>query len=74
MLINKALNQLANRAQIMAHSAVLFKAEVQALQNANQAKKRRARKHKRHIMHGGSLTIEESRNLADNTAIEAQIR
>jgi hypothetical protein len=47
----------------MAHSAALLKAEVKALQEANQAKKRRARKRKRRIQHSGILTIEEGENI-----------
>jgi len=62
--INEALGQLAKGAQIIAHSAALLKAEVKALQDANQAKKRRARKLKKRIKHSGSLTIEEGENLA----------
>jgi len=72
--INEALGQLSKGAQIMAHSAALLKAEVKALQEANQAKKRRARKQKRRIQHSGSLTIEEGENIVQNAAIEAQIR
>jgi hypothetical protein len=72
--IYEALGQLAKGAQIMAHSAVLLKAELKASQEANQAKKRRARKQKRRIMHGGSLTIEEGDNIIQNTAAEAQIQ
>jgi hypothetical protein len=58
----------------MAHSAALLKAEVKALQEANQAKKRRARKQKRRIQHSGSLTIKERENIVQNAAIKAQIR
>jgi hypothetical protein len=42
----------------MMHFAVLLKVEVKALQVANEQKKRRERKHKRHIMQGGSLSIQ----------------
>jgi hypothetical protein len=73
-LINEALGQLAKGAQIMAYSAALLKAEVKALQEANQAKNRRARKRKKRIQHSGSLTIEEGENIVQNAAIEAQIR
>jgi hypothetical protein len=38
------------------HSAVLLKVEVKALA-ANEQKKRRERKRKRHIMQGGSLSV-----------------
>jgi hypothetical protein len=44
----------------MMHSAVLLKAEVKALQVANEQKKRRERKRKRRIMQGGSLSILKS--------------
>jgi hypothetical protein len=43
----------------MAHSFILLKAEVKALQEANALKKKRASKQKRRIHLGGSLTIEE---------------
>jgi hypothetical protein len=58
----------------MAHSAVLLKAKVKALQDANQAKKRRARKQKKRIQYSGSLTVEEGENIVQNAAIEAQIQ
>jgi hypothetical protein len=50
--INEAFDQLVKGAQIMVHSATLLKAEVKALQEANQAKKRRERKQKRRIYQG----------------------
>jgi hypothetical protein len=51
----------------MVHSAILMKAEIKALQEANQAKKRRERKRKRRILQGGSLTVEEGEELVRNT-------
>jgi DDE superfamily endonuclease len=71
--INEALGQLAKGAQIIAHSATLLKAEIKALQEANEAKKKRARKQKRRIQHNGSLTVEEGENIVQNAEIEAQI-
>ena len=53
--------------------AVLLKAEVKALQEANQAKERRKRKQKKRIVQGGSLTIQEGEELLENIAIQAQI-
>jgi hypothetical protein len=76
-LINDALSQLAKGAQILAHSAILLKAEVKALQDANGAKKRRAKKGKarlKHMEHMSSLTIEEGQDIVQNTMVEAQIR
>jgi len=72
--ITDALGQLAKGAQIIAHSAALIRAELKACQEANQAKKRRARKLKSRIMYSHSLTIEEGDNIVQNTAAEAQIR
>jgi hypothetical protein len=72
--INEALDQLAKGAQIMMHSATLLKAEVKALQEANQVKKRRERKRKRRIMQGGSLTVREGEEIVQSAAINAQIR
>jgi hypothetical protein len=51
------------------HSAVLLKAEVKALQEANQAKKCRARKRKVRILHRGSLTIQEGEELVREAGI-----
>jgi len=62
--INGALHQLAKGAEIMMHSAVLLKAEVKALREANEVKKRRERKQKRRIAQGGSLTIQEGEELS----------
>jgi hypothetical protein len=53
----------------MMYLAVLLKAEVKALQEANQAKKRRARKRKVGILHGGSLTIQEGEELVREAGI-----
>ena len=50
-------------AQLMMHSAVLLKAEVKALQEANEQKKRRERKRKRRIMQGGSLSVREGEDI-----------
>jgi hypothetical protein len=47
----------------MMHSAILLKAEVKALQAANEQKKRRERKRKRCIMQGGSLSIQEGEDI-----------
>jgi hypothetical protein len=65
--INEAFDQLVKGAQIMVHSASLLKAEVKALQEANQVKKRRERKRKRRIYQGGSLTVKEDEELIQNT-------
>jgi hypothetical protein len=51
----------------MVHSATLMRAEIKALQEANEAKKRRQRKQKRRILQGGSLTVEEGEELVRNT-------
>lgn len=51
----------------MVHSATLLKAEVKALQEANQVKRRRERKRKKRILQGGSLTIEEGEELVQST-------
>ena len=72
--INEAVNQLIKGTQIIVHSAVLLKAEVKALQEANQAKERRKRKQKKRIVHTGSLTIQEGEELIENIAIQAQIQ
>jgi hypothetical protein len=72
--INKAVDQLIRGTQIMVHSAVLLKAEVKILQEANQAKERRKRKQKKRIAQGGSLTVQEGEQLIENGAIQAQIQ
>ena len=72
--INDALSRLAKGAQVMMHSAVLLKAEVKALQAANEQKKRRERKRKRRIMQGGSLSIQEGEDILQTAEVEAQIR
>jgi hypothetical protein len=56
------------------HSAVLLKAEVQALQKANQVVSRRHRRKKRRIQQGGILTIQEGQVILTQTAVEEQIR
>jgi hypothetical protein len=58
----------------MMHSAVLVKAEVKALQAANEQKKRRERKRKRRIMQGGSLSIREGEGILQSAEVEAQVR
>ena len=56
------------------HSAVLLKAEVKALQAANEQKKRRERKRKRRIMQGGSLSIREGEDILQSAEVDAQIQ
>ena len=51
------------------YSAILLKAEVKALQEANQAKKHRARKRKVRIQNRGSLTIQEGEELVQEAGI-----
>jgi hypothetical protein len=70
--IHEAFDQLAKGAQIMAHSFILLKAEVKALQEANALKKKRASKRKRRIHLGGSLTIEEGQELVRNTQTQEE--
>ncbi|KFZ02603.1 hypothetical protein V500_00078 [Pseudogymnoascus sp. VKM F-4518 (FW-2643)] len=55
------------------HSAVLLKAEVKALQAANEQKKRRERKRKRRIMQGGSLSIQEGEDILHSAKVDAQV-
>ncbi len=55
----------------MVHSATLLKAEVKALQAANQVKTRKERKRKRRIVQGGSLSIRTGEDILDNEAIQA---
>lgn len=59
---------------MMMHSAVLLKAEVKALQEANQVRKRRERERKRRIMQGGSLTVREGEDIVQSPEIDAQLR
>ncbi|KFY30770.1 hypothetical protein V493_01675, partial [Pseudogymnoascus sp. VKM F-4281 (FW-2241)] len=72
--INDALSRLAKGAQVMMYSAVLLKAEVKALQAANEQKKRRERKCKRRIMQGGSLSVREGEDIVQSAEVEAQVR
>jgi hypothetical protein len=72
--INDALSRLAKGAQVMMHSAVLLKAEVKALQAANEQKKRRERKRKRRIMQGGSLSVREGEDILQSAEVDAQVR
>ncbi|KFY79903.1 hypothetical protein V499_01161 [Pseudogymnoascus sp. VKM F-103] len=58
----------------MMHSAILLKAEVKALQAANEQKKRRERKRKRRIMQGGSLSIREGEDILQSAEVNAQLR
>jgi hypothetical protein len=51
------------------HSAILLKAEVKALQEANLVKKRRERKRKKRILQGGSLTVQEGVELVRTAGI-----
>ena len=57
---------------MMMHSAVLLRAEVKTLQEANGAKQRRERKQKRRIAQGGSLTIQEGVELSQRGQIEVE--
>jgi hypothetical protein len=71
--IYSAINQLVKGVQFMAHSATLMKAEIKALQAANQVKTRKERKRKRRIAQGGSLSIRTGEEILEDAEIEAQI-
>lgn len=70
--INEAFDRLTKGAQIMIHGATLMRAEIKALQEANQLKKRRERKKKRRIYQGGSLTVEEGEEIVQSTQIQQE--
>jgi hypothetical protein len=72
--INDAVSCLVKGAEMMMHSAVLLKAEVKALQAANEQKKRRERKRKRRIMQGGSLSVREGEDILQSAKVDAQVR
>jgi hypothetical protein len=69
--INDAISCLVKGAQVMMHSAVLLKAEVKALQAANEQKKRRERKRKRRIMQGGSLSVRDAEDILQSAEVDA---
>ncbi|KFY98681.1 hypothetical protein V500_01567 [Pseudogymnoascus sp. VKM F-4518 (FW-2643)] len=52
----------------------ILKAEVKALQAANEQKKRRERKRKRRIMQGGSLSVRDAEDILQTAEVDAQIR
>jgi hypothetical protein len=70
--INKAFDQLVKGAQIIVYSAILLKAEVKALQKANQIKKKRERKKKKYILQSGSLTVEEGKKIVQSTQTQKE--
>jgi hypothetical protein len=72
--INDVVSCLVKGAEMMMHSAVLLKAEVKALQAANEQKKRRERKCKRHIMQCGSLSVRDAEDILHSAEVDAQIR
>ena len=57
---------------MMAHRLTLLSAEVKALQEANQVKKRRERKLKRRIHQDGSLTVQEGEELVQSTQTQQE--
>ncbi|KFY68776.1 hypothetical protein V496_00801 [Pseudogymnoascus sp. VKM F-4515 (FW-2607)] len=59
---------------VIMHSATLLKAEVKALQAANEQKKRRERKRKRRIMQGGSLSVRDVEDILQSAEVDAQVR
>ncbi|KFZ23592.1 hypothetical protein V502_01928, partial [Pseudogymnoascus sp. VKM F-4520 (FW-2644)] len=72
--INNAISCLVKGAQVMMHSVVLLKAEVKALQAANEQKNRRERKRKTRIMQGGSLSVREGEDILQSAEVDAQVR
>ena len=70
--INKALNQFVQGAKSIIYIYILLKAENKVLQKANQVKKYRKQKQKRCLQHSKSLTIQESRELVQDTRIEQE--
>jgi hypothetical protein len=70
--INEAFDRLAKGAQILVHRAALMRAEIKALQEANQVKKKRERKQKRRIHQGGSLTVKEGEEIVQSTQTQQE--
>ena len=54
-------------------ASLQLKAEVKALQAANEQKKRRERKRKRRIIQGGSLTVREGEDILQSAEVDAQV-
>src|SRR5436305_404638 len=71
--INNALDQLIKGTETMMHSAVLLKSEVQALWKANEETNRCRRRKKKRIQKGETLTVQESQDLLNEEAVDAQI-
>ena len=68
--IYTAYNHLLKGSQIIAHELILTRAENKALQEANQAKKRRQNKTKHRIHQGTMLTFDEASRLRRSPEIQ----
>ena len=64
---NQALHQLVKAGQLAMNSAVLLAEEVRQLRSENERQKRKRAKKRTFIAKGGVLTIQEGRDLSQNT-------
>jgi hypothetical protein len=69
---NQALYQLVKAGQLAMNSAVLLAEEVRQLRSENKRQKRKRAKKRTFIAKGGILTIQEGRDLSQNTTIVAE--
>jgi hypothetical protein len=66
---NRALGQLVKGCQLAMNSAVLLAEENRQLRHANERQKRKRAQKRTFIARGGVLTVQEGRDLSQNTAI-----
>lgn len=72
--IYTAVDQITRGAQGMMHTVALLKAEVTALQQANEILSKRRRVKKTRLRQGGTLSLQDSRDLEDQINVSEQVK
>ena len=68
-----AVDRLAKGTMVVMHEVALLRAEVSALRKANKGLSKRRRAKKTRIQLGGSLTVQNTRDLLDGKAVGEQL-
>ena len=68
-----AVDQITKGATAMMHQVALLRAEVSSLRRANEGLSKRRRAKKTRVRLGGSLTVQDAKDLLDQKAVDKQV-
>lgn len=69
----QAVDQFAKGATGIMHQMALLRGEVETLRKANEGLSKRRRAKKTRVRHGGTLTVQDAKDLLDQNAVDEQM-